>query len=168
MKRFLVGLSISLFCLIGLNLSEAIGGEKVIAKGNKVKFDYVLTVEGKKVDSSEGKQPIEYVQGEGTLIKGLERQMVGLKASDERVIKVAPEEGYGKVNPEAFQEVQKSQLPKNINIKVGTMLSGQNPDGTSFQVIISEVRDKTVLIDLNHPLAGKELTFDITIISIEE
>jgi len=167
MKRFLVGLSISLLCLVGLTLSQAISGEKGIAKGDKVKFDYVLTVEGTKVDTSEGNQPIEYVQGEGTIIRGLERQMIGLKVGDEKVIKVAPEEGYGKVNPEAFQEVQKLQLPQGINIEVGTILSGQNPDGTSIQVIISEVRENTVLVDFNHRLAGKELTFDIEVISIE-
>ncbi|MEO1859863.1 MAG: FKBP-type peptidyl-prolyl cis-trans isomerase [Verrucomicrobiales bacterium] len=126
MKRFLIGLSISLLCLVGFTLSQAIGEEKVIVEGSKVEFDYVLTVEGAKVDTSEGNRPMEYVQGEGTIIKGLERQMIGLKTGDEKVIKVAPEEGYGKVNPEAFQEVQKSQLPQGISIEVGTILRSYN------------------------------------------
>lgn len=167
MKRFLVGLSIILFCFIVLTISRATGGAKVIEKGNNVKFDYILTVEGRKVDSSEGKQPLEYVQGQGNIIKGLEKQMLGLKVGDERSIRIAPEEGYGKVNPKAFQEVQKSKLPQDIDLKAGTMLNIQNPEGKSFPVFISEVRDKTVLIDFNHPLAGKELAFDIKIISVE-
>jgi FKBP-type peptidyl-prolyl cis-trans isomerase 2 len=153
--------------LFFLSLSLSYANEKVISQGSKVKMNYVLTVEGNLIENTKEKGPLEFVQGEGRLFLGLENQMYGLKEGEKKTIKVAPEGAYGAVNPEAFDEVEKSRLPKDLELKKGLRIRGQGPGGENFPVIIAEVREKTVIIDFNHPLAGKELIFDIEVVSIE-
>jgi len=167
MKYFKVILSgISLFLMM-VHFSYAAADKKVITLGSKVKFDYVLTVEGNKIDSTEDKGPLEFVQGDGVLFIGLENQMFGLTVGEKKTIKVAPEGGYGAINPEAFDEIEKSRLPKEVELKVGVRFRGQGPKGEQFPVEIVEVREKTVVIDFNHPLAGKEMIFNIEVVSID-
>jgi len=134
--------------------------------GATVQLDYTLTVEGKVVDSSKGGSPLSYVQGQGQLIPGLEKQLVGLKAGDTRSITVAPEEGYGPVDPKAFVEVSRKQLPPDATPEIGQALRGTGPDGRPFRATIFKVGPESVTLDLNHPLAGKTLFFDITVVSV--
>jgi FKBP-type peptidyl-prolyl cis-trans isomerase 2 len=137
-----------------------------IEKGKKVAFDYTLTVEGDVVDTSKGKKPLEYTHGDSSLIPGLTSRMEGMKAGEERKIEVPSKEGYGLVNQKAFQEVPKTQLPKDINLNPGMMLEAQRPDGSVLPVKIAEVKDSSVVVDLNHPLAGKDLIFEVKIVSV--
>lgn len=167
MKYFKVLLKCILFFLVTLQLSYAAADKKVISMGSKVKFDYVLTVEGNLIENTKDRGPLEYVQGEGKLFLGLENQMYGLKAGEKKTIKVAPEGGYGPINPEAFDEVEKSRLPKDLELKEGLRIRGQGPEGENFPVVIKEVRENTVILDFNHPLAGKEMIFDIEVVSID-
>ncbi|MBN2121376.1 MAG: peptidylprolyl isomerase [Candidatus Omnitrophica bacterium] len=138
-----------------------------IQGGSKVSFDYTLTVDGEVVDSSEGRGPMEYVHGQGQIIPGLAKQLEGLKVGDEKKVVVSAEEAYGPVNPNAFQEIDKSALPQDQEPKVGMVLQAQTPEGQVFPVRISEVKDNTVMVDFNHPLAGKTLNFDVKIVSIQ-
>ncbi|UCC95702.1 MAG: peptidylprolyl isomerase [Candidatus Omnitrophota bacterium] len=138
-----------------------------IQKGSKVSFDYKLTVDGQTVDSSEEKGPLEYIHGEGQIIPGLAKQLEGLGTGDERVIQVSPEEGYGLVDSRAFQEVPKTSLPEGLDPKVGMYLRAQGPDGQALPVKITEIKESSIIIDLNHPLAGKTLTFEVKIVSVE-
>ena len=137
-----------------------------IADNMDVGMEYTLTSEGKVVDSTDGKSAFHYVHGRGQIIPGLERQLVGLHVGDSKEIAVKPEEGYGPVDPAAFVEVPKTQLPKDTAPLVGMTLRGVNPDGHSFRAIISEVKDQSVMLNLNHPLAGKSLTFKVKITDI--
>ncbi len=132
----------------------------------KVGLEYTLTSEGAVVDSTDGKEPFHYVQGQGQIIPGLERQLVGLHVGDTKEVTVTPEEGYGVVDQAAFIKVEKKQLPKDVPPHVGMMLTGKNPDGRSFRARISEIKDDQVTLDLNHPLAGKTLVFKVKIIDI--
>lgn len=142
--------------------------EAVIAQGKRVKFDYTLTVDGQKVDSSEGKAPLEYVQGEHMIIPGLEKALEGLKAGDMKSVTVAPEEAYGPVSQEAFLEFPKEQLGlEGTTPQKGMIFNMTNQEGQTFPAAIEEIRDTTVLLNFNHPMAGKTLTFDVTIVSIE-
>ena len=144
------------------------GGKKmVIEKGRKVSFDYTLKVDGKVVDSSKERGPFQYIQGEGKIIKGLSKRMEGLTIGEERDFSIPPEEAYGEVNPQAFYEIPKESLPKEIIPKPGTMLQMRTPDGHILPVRISQVKDKSVVLDLNHPLAGKTLQFHIKIVDIQ-
>ena len=131
-----------------------------------VGMEYTLTSEGVVVDSTEGKEPFHYVQGQGQIIPGLERQLVGMHVGESKEVTVKPEEGYGTVDPAAIIEVKKEQLPKDVTPSVGMVLQGVNPDGQRFRARISEVKDHSVLLDLNHPLAGKTLVFKVKITDI--
>ncbi len=132
----------------------------------KVGMEYTLTANGKVVDSSEGKGPFHYVHGRSQIIPGLERQLTGLHVGDAREITVSPEEGYGAVDQTAFMEVPKSQLPQNSAPTVGAVLRGVDGSGRMFQAIVSEIKADSVVLNLNHPLAGKTLTFNVKITDI--
>ena len=131
-----------------------------------VGMEYTLTNGGTVVDSTEGRSAFHYIQGRGQIIPGLERQLAGLHVGDSKEVTVAPEDGYGKVDPSDFVEVPKAQLPKDVAPTVGMVLRGVNPDGKSFRATVSQVKNDTVVLDLNHPLAGKTLTFKVKIIDI--
>ena len=138
-----------------------------IADDMVVRMEYQLhTEDGTLVDSTQGKAPFEYTQGRGQIIPGLERQLAGLHAGDQKEITVKPEEGYGPVNPLATEEVERSQLPKDVVPQAGMVLRGTDPDGRVFRALIKEVKEKVVVLDLNHPLAGKTLTFQVTIVDV--
>lgn len=137
-----------------------------IQDGMQVQIDYTLTVDGNTVDSSEGRGPLSFTPGQGQLIPGLERQLMGLKAGDVRELTVTPEDGYGAIDPEAFIEVPKTQLPADVTPEVGMMLRGIHPDGQPFSAMISTIGDQTVTLDLNHPLAGKTLHFNVKVVTV--
>ena len=138
-----------------------------IADDMVVRMEYQLrTEDGTLVDSTQGKAPFEYTQGRGQIIPGLERQLAGLHAGDQKEITVTPEEGYGPVNPLATEEIERSQLPQDVVPQVGMVLRGTDPDGRIFRALIKEVKEKAVVLDLNHPLAGKTLTFQVTIVDV--
>ncbi|MBI4846605.1 MAG: peptidylprolyl isomerase [Candidatus Omnitrophica bacterium] len=138
-----------------------------VGQGKKVKFDYTLTVGGEKVDSSQKQGPLVYTHGQGQIIPGLEKQLEGMRVGEKKQVKVTPEDAYGQINPAAFKEISKEQLPTDVPLEAGQVLSMKTPNGNVLPVVISEVRETTVILDLNHPLAGKELDFDVAIVSIE-
>jgi len=137
-----------------------------VADNMSVGMEYTLTSDGVVMDSSTGKGPFHYVHGHKQIVPGLERQLTGLHVGDTKEITVTPEEGYGKVDPAAFVEVQKTQLPKDVTPTVGMVLRGVNPDGQSFRAKVNAVKDTSVVLDLNHPLAGKTLNFKVKITDI--
>ena len=129
-------------------------------------LEYTLTVEGNVVDTTEGRGPFHYIQGRGQLIPGLERELTGLHVADTKEVAIKPEDAYGPVDPAAFVEVPKEQLPKDMTPTVGMILRGVNPDGKNFRAKINEIKDTTVVLDLNHPLAGKTLNFQVKVTNI--
>ena len=138
-----------------------------VEKGKKVSFEYTLTVDGEIVDSSKEHGALTYTQGQGSMITGFEKHVEGMSEGDEKRFDVSPEEGYGTVNPDAVREVSRELLPKDVEPAVGMMLGAQAEDGRQLHARISEVRKDTVLLDFNHPLAGKTLTFNVKIVTIE-
>lgn len=137
--------------------------EMVIADGMKVSLEYTLTLPDKTVaDSNVGQAPITFLQGAHEIVPGLEKALDGMKAGQKRRIDVAAPDAYGPYNNKLRQSVDKDKLPKDV--KVGDIL--QAADNRLVKVL--EVNEKKVLIDLNHPLAGKTLTFDVTILSVEK
>jgi FKBP-type peptidyl-prolyl cis-trans isomerase 2 len=141
--------------------------QTVVQDGAEVSFDYTLTDDGGKViDSSKGKEPMNYTHGKGQIIPGLEREMAGMAVGAEKKVTVKPEDAYGPVNPQAFQEVPKDKLPPDA-LKVGIVLTAQGPQGQAVPVRVHEIKEKTVVMDFNHPLAGKTLSFDIKITAVK-
>ena len=137
-----------------------------IKNGSKVRLNYTLKVEGKTVDSTEGKEPLDYVHGNGQIITGLEKKLEGLEKGDKKSITVSSEEAYGTHNPGLVQKVPRNTFKNPENLKKGDVVGG-TVAGQRFQATIIEVNEKEVTLDLNHPLAGKSLDFDIEVLEIE-
>jgi len=141
-----------------------------IKQGDKIKVNYTGTLEdGTVFDTSEGKEPLEFEVGSGQLIKGFDTAVVGMEKDEEKEIKLQPAEAYGEFNPELTQKVPKDKLPKppdGQEIKPGMMLAVGMPNGQQMPAKIVEITDNEITIDLNHPLAGKALTFKIKVVEI--
>lgn len=160
-------LSLPVFFAVLLSLNLAVAADDIIAEGKTVKFDYVLTVDGEVVDSSEGKEPLEYTQGQNMIIPGLENALVGLKTGDKKTVIVAPEDAYGPVDERGVIEVPKENLGPDIDPQVGMVLQMTGAAGEAFPGKIVDVKEEVVIIDFNHPLAGKELKFDVEITEVK-
>ena len=147
-------------------IGETAETEAQIREGSQVSLEYTLSDEaGTVIESNKGKQPMSYIHGKSQIIPGLEKELSGMKVGEEKKIQVKPEDGYGPVNPDAFQEVPKDKLPPEA-LKVGTMLMAQGPRGQGIPVRVHEIKDTTVIMDFNHPMAGKTLSFDVKIYEI--
>lgn len=136
-----------------------------IQKGSTVKLEYTLTDDkGEVLDSSKGKEPLTYIHGDGEIIVGLEKALEGLHPGDRKRVTVPPEQAYGPVKP--LIEVPKDKIPERAR-QAGYSLVVRNRNGTPFPVQVKEVKEKTIVLDANHPLAGKSLTFEVKVISVE-
>ena len=137
-----------------------------IKPGSRVGIEYTLTDEGGKVlDSNKGQEPFTYTHGERQIVPGLESALAGKRAGDVTKVTVKPEDGYGKIDPKAQIEVGKERVPADI--KVGSELTGSTANGDTRSVRVKEIKDKSVVLDMNHPLAGKTLVFDVRVLSVE-
>ncbi len=138
----------------------------VVTEGSTVKVHYKLTVEGDVVDSSEGRDPLEFTVGNGQVIPGFENGVKGMTVGDKKSFEVAPTEGYGEEDPKGYQEIPKDKLPPDVEPKAGMTLYARGDDGQPFPVQIKEVKDDVVVLNFNHPLAGKTLNFDVEMMEI--
>lgn len=133
--------------------------------GSKVKIHYTGTLnDGKVFDSSEGKEPLEFTIGENQVIPGFENGVKGMKLNEEKTIKIKANEAYGEVNKQLIISVPREKFPPQIEVNGRLILKG--PQGQSIPAIIKEVKDNIVVIDLNHPLAGKDLNFKVKVVGI--
>lgn len=139
-----------------------------ISDGMVVDLNYTLKVDEQVVDSSEGGEPIKFIQGEGHIIEGLEKELYGMKIGDDKDVVVSPEDGYGDLNTEAIVDVPKEEFPEEIPLKPGTELKVQNQSGETMNARIAAVEQDSVRLDFNHPLAGKELHFQVTVNDLRE
>ncbi len=140
----------------------------LIAKDkDTVKVHYTGKFEsGEVFDSSEGREPLEFTLGQGMLIPGFEKAVIGMMAEQSKTVTISVEEGYGPVMQEMVQEVPRTALPPDIQPEVGMQLMSQMPDGRDIPLTITQVNETSIMVDANHPLAGKVLVFDITLVSV--
>ncbi|MFW5705082.1 MAG: FKBP-type peptidyl-prolyl cis-trans isomerase [Nanoarchaeota archaeon] len=139
-----------------------------ISENKLVKLHYKGTLDdGTVFDSSEGKEPLEFIFGVGMIIPGLEVGIKGLKVGDKKSVKVESKDAYGEYKDEALNEVPKTQFPPEAKLEVGMQLAAQSPMGV-IPVRVAEIKDDSVLVDFNHPLAGKDLVFDVEIVEVNE
>ena len=136
-----------------------------VTKGKVVSLEYTLKLDDKQmVGTTVGKDPLTYTQGTNQIIRGVEAAVEGMTVGETKHVILAPADGYGTINPSAFQEVPKGKVPQDI--KVGTQLHGKDAKGRTIEPIVSEIRDKTVLLNFNHPLAGKSLFLEMKVVNI--
>ena len=134
----------------------------MIKKGSKVKFDYTLTVDGKVQDTSANRGPLEYTHGAGQIIQGLEEVLEQMNVGDKKTVEIKAEKAYGPVLQEAIKRVPKEAIMNADQLKVGDMVGASN-GGHTFRAVVKKISDKEITLDFNHPLAGKDLTFDVEI-----
>lgn len=138
-----------------------------VKENNTVKVNYTgKLVDGQIFDTSEGKEPIEFTLGQGQIIPGFEKGLIDMKLNEKKTITIAKEEAYGEVNSALIQEVNKSELPQDMAPQVGMGLVSKTPDGQEMNLMVVEVKEDSIVIDGNHPLAGKDLIFDIEVVEI--
>ena len=141
--------------------------ERVVQDGMLVSLEYTETgTDGKVIESSKGQGPLKYIHGQKMLPPGLERALTGMKVGGQKKITVKPEDAYGKFNPKATKEVPRDSVPAN-GLTVGAVLAYRNPDGTVAPMTVREIKEKTVVMDMNHPMAGKTLIFDVKVVDIQ-
>ncbi len=175
MKRLPSGVSAALSILAlaacGGALAETaqdVDEEKiVIEEGRTVSIEYTLKLDdGTVADTNVGGDPLVYTQGNGQILPALEKNLEGMTTEDTRSVHLSAAEGYGEVNEELYREVPPEQIPEEAR-EIGQVLYGQGPNGQPFQVRVHEVREETIVLDFNHPLAGQTLNFDIRIVAVE-
>lgn len=142
---------------------------KKINNTNTVQVHYTgKLTNGQIFDSSIEREPLKVTLGQGQLIPGFENALIDMEVNQEKTIEIPCNEAYGEKKQELFHEVNKAQLPAEIKPEVGLPLMSQTPDGQTMHFTISEVKDETVVVDGNHPLAGQDLIFDLKIVAIED
>lgn len=135
-----------------------------IQAGDTIAVDYTGRLEdGNIFDSSEGRMPLKFTVGAGMLIRGFDAAVMGMKPGETKSVTIAPEDGYGLRNEEAFVTLSRQVIPDDIELAEGMQLQLQDPDGRPIPATVADISDESVKMDINHFLAGKTLIFDITI-----
>ncbi len=139
-----------------------------VKSGDTVAIHYTGTLlDGTTFDSSDGREPLEFEVGSGHIISGLDVALPGMTLGEKKIVKIACADAYGPLNPEMRQAIPREGIPEDIALEVGIQLQMQTPDGQAMPVMVVDLDDATVTLDANHPLAGKDLQFDIELIKID-
>ena len=140
-----------------------------VAENKVVGIEYSLTEKGQSevIDSNKGHAPLEFIVGKGQIIPGLEESMKGMKKGDSSVIEVPAAAAYGERNEEAVEILPKEQFA-GVELAKGLQLYGQSEDGQTIMVTVVDFNDESVTVDYNHPLAGKDLAFDLTVTDVRD
>ena len=139
----------------------------MIREGSLVRFEYTLSDEnGDLIQSNKGKEPVSYTHGKREIIPGLEKGLTGMEVNEEKSLQVEPQDAFGSVDPNNFKEIPKSDVPEAA-LSVGAPLGAQGPNGEKVVIYVHEVKEESVVLDFNHPLAGKTLKFDIKVLDVE-
>ncbi len=135
--------------------------------GDTVKIHYTGKLEdGTTFDSSIDRDPLEFTVGKGEIIPGFEQAVVGMKPGESKSVEISADKAYGQHHDELVTQVEREKIPSDIDMKAGEQLQLQSPDGRKTLVTVTEVTDSSVTLDANHPLAGKDLSFDIKLMEI--
>ncbi|MUH34258.1 peptidylprolyl isomerase [Zobellia amurskyensis] len=139
-----------------------------VKENDKVKVHYTgKLATGEVFDSSvERGEPIEFTMGQGALIPGFEKGLIDMKVNEKKTVNIPKEEAYGEPKAELIQEVPKSQLPEDVEPKVGMGLVSQTQSGQEINLLVTDVKEESIVVDGNHPLAGKDLIFDLEVVEI--
>ncbi len=137
------------------------------SSGDTVKVDYTGRLDdGTVFDSSEGREPLEFTLGSGQVIPGFDRGVNGMEVGEEKTITIPSEEAYGPHIDDLVAEIDKESFPPDIDLNVGDMLHLRQPDGRAIAATVVDIKDDSVTLDANHPLAGQNLTFDVKLVEI--
>jgi len=149
-------------------IPEKKGEKALIKKGNRIKVQYTGTLQdGTIFDKSKEGEPLEFTVGSGQIIPGFDKAVEGMKLNEEKKVTLKTEDAYGKRDETAIREFPKNSLPENFKPEKGVMIKLQDQTGRAMPGTVTDITENSITVDLNHPLAGKDLTFDIKVIGIE-
>lgn len=135
-----------------------------IAKDRVVSIEYRLHLgDGKLIDESDPGDPLVYLHGYEEIVPGLEKALEGKKVGEALKVQVTPEEGYGEYDPDGVEEVPREEFPPDMELEEGGIVTATDEDGDDVEFLVKKLGDKTVVVDFNHPLAGKTLHFEVTV-----
>ncbi len=154
--------------LLGVMLATGCSGMVEAKSGDTVKVHYTVTLEdGTVFETSVEGVPLEFTIGQGQVIPGFEQAVIGMKNGDLKTINIPADQAYGPYRDDLVLVIERGQLPEDLDPEVGQQLQMTQADGEVVRVMVSDVSEATVTIDANHPLAGKDLTFEIELIEIQ-
>jgi len=142
--------------------------ELKVKDGQVVSMEYTLRVDGKEMDTSVGGDPLEYLHGAANIIPGLERELEGMAIGESKKVVVSPADGYGEMNEEAFMDAPRDQFPADMPLAPGIEMELTMPDGNPAFARVESADEKTVHLNMNHPLAGKELHFEVKVVGLRD
>lgn len=138
-----------------------------VKSGDKVKVHYHgRLTNGETFDKSEGRAPLEFEVGSGMVIKGFDDGVTGMAVGEKKTISIPFQEAYGPKNPDMIIDMPKDRFPQDMELEIGLPLAMSDGQGQQFQVVITEIKESSVVLDANHPLAGQDLIFDLELIEI--
>ena len=138
-------------------------------KDNVVSIEYRLHLgDGKIIDESDAGDPLVYLHGYEEIVPGLERAIEGKKAGESLKVQVSPEDGYGEYDPDGVEEVPREEFPPDMELEAGGIVTAVDDDGDEVEFLVKELRPKTVVVDFNHPLAGKTPHFEVTVREVRQ
>ncbi|HZI54834.1 MAG TPA: peptidylprolyl isomerase [Chitinophagaceae bacterium] len=140
---------------------------QIVKSGDKVKVHYHGRLNnGDTFDKSEGREPLEFEVGSGMVIKGFDDGVTGMSVGDKKTISIPFNEAYGPKNPDMIIDMPKDRFPKDIELEIGMPLAMSDGQGQQFEVIVTQLKEDSVVLDANHPLAGQDLIFDLELVEI--
>jgi FKBP-type peptidyl-prolyl cis-trans isomerase SlyD len=151
--------------IVTLDLNEK---PNVVADNVVVSLEYKLTVGGEIVDSTDDSDPLEFLQGHKNIIPGLEKELYGMSIGDKKMVQVSAKDAYGELDPEAFVDVPRDEFPPDIPLETGVQIQVRDMQGGLMDAVIEKIGDDVVQLNFNHPLAGEDLNFDVTIADLRQ
>jgi FKBP-type peptidyl-prolyl cis-trans isomerase SlyD len=139
-----------------------------VQKDVVVSMEYTLRVDDEEIDSSKGQDPLQFLAGHGNIISGLEREMMGMRVGESKDVVIAPAEGYGEFNEEAYMDVPRGDFPKDMPVEEGLELTVRDDAGQARYARVDTIQGDTVTLNFNHPLAGDELHFNVKVVGLRE
>ena len=135
--------------------------------GDTVRIHYTgRLTDGTQFDSSDGRDPLEFQLGSGQIIKGLEEQVQGMSVGTRETVTIPADAAYGAHRPEGVQTVPRTQIPDGVDTSVGARLQATGNDGQTMVLTVIDTSEEAVTVDANHPLAGKDLVFDVELVEV--
>lgn len=145
---------------------NALAGPVTVIDDVVVSLEFTLTVDGEVVDTSDGDEPIRFIQGQGQIIPGLEKALYGMAMGESKELAIPPKEGYGEHDPSAYADIPRAEFPSEIPLEPGVELELKNKTGDLLEATIESVGEDNVRLNFNHPLAGKILNFSVKVIEL--
>jgi peptidylprolyl isomerase len=140
----------------------------MVKDGDTVRVNYIGTLEdGSIFDTSAGHEPLEFTLGEGKIIPGFEEAVKGMEIGQSKTVTIPAKEAYGQHRDDLVVEIKREELPEGLNPEIKQQLQMRQTDGRAIVAIVTDVSESTITVDANHPLTGKDLTFQIELVEIK-